>query len=254
MFMKGDVINYLKNFGVFKVGVADPRHGFEKALKGCHPRDVMENCNSVIVFALHVGLDYYATLDYHQKADVESRVFNIYRDWVSYQLANFLINRGYEAVVPHGFKDERNKIAKLSFKLAAFEAGLGVYGRSGIIITPEYGPRINIGVVLTDAHMKPDKPLKDFHPCRECDTCERLCPAKAISKEKPPPLSYNRKRCLNFINEIRRKTKGRIKLCGYCYNHCPEGELKKKVLKISRWKTIKDLNENERKSLLKSLK
>ena len=29
--------------------------------------------------------------------------------------------------------------------------GLGVYGRQSLIITPEYGPRVNFGVVLTDA-------------------------------------------------------------------------------------------------------
>lgn len=252
--MKDDVINYLKNFGVFKVGVADPRGGFLKALEGCHPKDVMENCNSVIVFALHVGLDYYTTLDYNQKANVEPRVFNIYRDWVSLQLANFLIDRGYESVVPRGFKDERGKIARLSFKLAAYEAGLGVYGRQSLIITPQYGPRVNLGVVLTNAHMNPDKPLKNFNPCKECGTCARLCPAKAINIEKPPPTGFNRERCLNFIDKIIEKTKGRIGICGCCYNHCPVGETRKRALKLSRWKTIQDLGENKRKLLLQSLK
>ena len=33
----------------------------------------------MVVFAFHVGLDYYVTLDYSQKGDVESRVLNILR-------------------------------------------------------------------------------------------------------------------------------------------------------------------------------
>lgn len=88
--MKDELEGFLKKFGAFKVAVADPKHGFEMAKEGCHPRDVMKNCNSVIVFAFHVGLDYYTSLDYFQKGDVESRVLSIYRDWVSFHLLTFL--------------------------------------------------------------------------------------------------------------------------------------------------------------------
>ena len=251
MLMRKEVENFLIKFGAFKVGIADPKRGFKMALRGCHPRDIMRNCNSVIVFALHVGLDYYTTLEYDQKGDVESRVFNIYRDWVCLQLANFLIDRDYEAIVPFGFKNSKDKVARLSFKLAAYEAGLGVYGRQSLIITPEYGPRVNFGVVLTDASIKPDKPLKDFNPCKECYTCAKLCPVKAINARMPPPTGFNRKRCLNFIDNIRQKTEGRVKLCGYCYNHCPAGIIKERTFNLGRWKTLLDLNEKERKDMLR---
>jgi hypothetical protein len=62
--IRKEVENFLVKFGVFKVGIADLKRGFKMAFEGCHPRDVMRNCNSVIVFALHVGLDYYTTLEY----------------------------------------------------------------------------------------------------------------------------------------------------------------------------------------------
>jgi len=198
--MRKEVENFLMKFGVFKVGIADPEQGFKMAFEGCHPRDVMRNCNSVIVFALHVGLDYYTTLEY------------------------------------------------------AYEAGLGVYGRQSLIITREYGPRVNFGVVLTNAYMKPDKPLKDFNPCKECNTCAKLRPVKAVNEKKTPPTGFNRKRCLNFIDKIRQKTERRIKLCGYCYNHCPAGEVKERTFNIGRWKTLIDLDEKEKGNLLKILK
>lgn len=79
MTLRNEIEDFLRKFGAFKVGVADPEQGFKTAENGCHPRDVMEKCNSVIVFAFHVGLDYYTTLDYCQKGDVESRLLNIYR-------------------------------------------------------------------------------------------------------------------------------------------------------------------------------
>ena len=253
MLMKDELEEFLEKFGVFKVGIADPRQRFEMAKSGCHPKDVMKNCNSVIVFAFHVGLDYYTTLDYCQKGDVESRVFNIYRDWVSLQLANFLEDKGYNAIIPHGFKDEKEKVARLSFKLAAYEAGLGVFGRPSILITSEYGPRVNFGVVLTDALLQPNKPLKDFNPCQKCDACVRLCPINAINKKMPPPKGFDRNRCVQFIDQIREKTNRRIRSCGYCYNNCPAGEIADKTFHLSKWRTLLDLNEQERKRLLQKL-
>jgi epoxyqueuosine reductase QueG len=251
--MKDELEEFLRKFGVFKVGVADPVLGFKNAKDGCHPRDVMRNCNSVIVFALHVGLDYYTTLDYCQKGDVESRVFNIYRDWVSLQLANFLEDKGYDAIIPHGFKDEKEKVARLSFKLAAYEAGLGVFGRPSVLITPEYGPRVNLGVVLTDASIGSDKPLKGFNPCKECSVCVSLCPINAINKEWPPPKGFNRSRCVQFVYWIREKTKKKIMLCGYCYNNCPAGEIADKAFHLGKWGTLLDLNGQKRKRLLQKL-
>jgi epoxyqueuosine reductase QueG len=251
--MKDELEGFLSKFGVFKLGIADPQQGFEMAKSGCHPRDVMKNCNSVIVFVLHVGLDYYTTLDYCQKGDVESRVLSIYRDWVSLQLANFLKDKGYNAIIPYGFKDEKAQIARLSFKLAAYESGLGVFGRPSILITPEYGPRVNFGVVLTDASIKPDKPLRGFNPCKECDICVRLCPTNGIDKELPPPKGFDRNRCVQFVYWTRQKTRRKIMLCGYCYNNCPVGEISEKTFHLDKWRTLLDLSEKERKRLLQKL-
>lgn len=61
MLMKDELEDFLGKFGVFKVGIADCRQGFKMAKSGCRPKDVMENCKSVVVFALHVGLDYYTS-------------------------------------------------------------------------------------------------------------------------------------------------------------------------------------------------
>lgn len=95
MSIRDEIEDFLRKFGVFKIGVADPAMGFGLAKSGCHPRDSVKNCKSVIVLASHVGFDHYATLDYCQKGDVESRVFNIYRDLVSLRVVHFLEHMGY---------------------------------------------------------------------------------------------------------------------------------------------------------------
>nr|MDO8100176.1 hypothetical protein [Candidatus Njordarchaeota archaeon] len=253
MDLRNKIEDFLRRFGAFKIGVADPERGFGMAKEGCHPRDIMRDCRSVVVFVFNVGLDYYTTLDYFQKEDVESRVLNIYAEWVSHRLADLLLEMSCGAVVPSGFKDEKERIARLSLKLAAYEAGLGVFGRPSTLITPQYGPRTNIGAVLTDASIQLDKPLTDFNPCQECDECVKLCPVNAICKELPPPMGFRRSRCLKFVDQIREETNRRIRYCGYCYNCCPAGETVKKTFNLSKWRTLLDLNEQQRRTLLKTL-
>ena len=66
-------------------------------------------------------------------------------------------------------------------KLAAFCAGLGEVGYSGMFLTPEFGPRQMFAAILTDAPLEPD-PLFDERLCDDCMACVKECPAGAISK------------------------------------------------------------------------
>jgi epoxyqueuosine reductase QueG len=58
----------------------------------------------------------------------------------------FLNQRGYKAIDTL-YKSKTEQLTP--DKLCAYEAGLGVYGRSGLIIHPELGNRIGIAVILT---------------------------------------------------------------------------------------------------------
>jgi epoxyqueuosine reductase len=246
--LKKEVDRFLRNLGVCRFGVADPARGFSHALSGCHPRDVMSDCRSVIVYAFNIGLDYYKDVDYEHNS---IRIGHLYRDWAGLQLITFLRGRGFDATeVPREHADEKSMIARMSFKLAAHEAGVGVFGRPSIILTPEFGPRVNLGVVLTDAVLEPDEPLRDFNPCENCDLCIRICPVEAIEHKMPPPTGFNRKKCVSFVDCLKRKTNERVKLCGYCFDQCPAGKLVHKTLKIRRWTTLRDLEAETRKKLV----
>jgi len=65
-------------------------------------------------------------------------------------------------------------------RLAAFAAGLGEIGYSGRLLTPEFGPRQRIGIMLTDAPLEPD-PLFEGELCDRCMLCATECPGNAIS-------------------------------------------------------------------------
>jgi epoxyqueuosine reductase QueG len=61
----------------------------------------------------------------------------------------------------------------------AVKAGLGVIGKNFLLITPEFGPRIQLTTVLTTMPVLPNPPL-DFNPCKECTICLRECPTNAL--------------------------------------------------------------------------
>jgi epoxyqueuosine reductase len=69
----------------------------------------------------------------------------------------------------------------LSAEHAAVEAGLGTLGLNHQLITPEYGPRVILGLVMTSADIEPDQKIDDalcLGP--ECGRCLAACPADAV--------------------------------------------------------------------------
>jgi epoxyqueuosine reductase QueG len=64
--------------------------------------------------------------------------------------------------------------------LAAEKAGLGVRGKNDYLLNPDYGPRLMLGVILTDAPLIPDTPISNLDFCSSCKICEETCPTGAI--------------------------------------------------------------------------
>ena len=69
-------------------------------------------------------------------------------------------------------------------RVAGFLCGLGEIGYSKVFLTPEFGPRQRLGIVLTEAELEPD-PIYDGPPlCNRCMACVKECPGSAISGTK----------------------------------------------------------------------
>ncbi|MFQ5711040.1 MAG: hypothetical protein ACE5GD_04575 [Candidatus Geothermarchaeales archaeon] len=249
--LRGEIEAFLKNIGVSKVCVADATRGFEKAIRGCHPRDILRDCKSVIAFYCHIGMYYYHYLLYE---GLTRRIGYIHRDWAGYKLVEFLRRRGYQATYPEGYIDEKRRIPIFSYKLAAYEAGLGVYGRSSIIVTPELGTKVLIGAILTDAAIEPDGKLTDFHPCENCQACIKTCPINAISLDAEPPRGYDREACITFTDWLKEKMGDNQFLCGCCYKSCPVGARKRTSFKILVHKTLVGLEAIQRRRLVDEYK
>lgn len=94
-------------------------------------------------------------------------------------ITQYIRNLGYRAVA------SLNDTA-LSIPLA-IQAGLGQYGRHGLLITPEFGPRVRIAKIFTDLPLVPDEPI-DFGVTDTCNVCRRCsdgCPIRAIPSDEP---------------------------------------------------------------------
>ncbi|MFC1978896.1 reductive dehalogenase [Chloroflexota bacterium] len=64
----------------------------------------------------------------------------------------------------------------------AMQAGLGQLGRNGLLITPQYGPRVRLSAVLTDLPLIANEPI-DFGVtefCTACKKCAQMCPSNSI--------------------------------------------------------------------------
>lgn len=107
---------------------------------------------------------------------------------IGYRIGRFLEKAGYRALMvspaePFEMSREtRGLVAELSLRHCAVAAGLGVLGKSRLLLTRDFGPRVNLGAVVTNAPLPADSPLEE-ELCSECRTCIDNCPAKAISEE-----------------------------------------------------------------------
>ena len=89
----------------------------------------------------------------------------------------------YHHVDPLKFEKGKDTQAThpLSAEHAAVEAGLGTLGLNHQLITPEYGPRVILGLVMTSADIEPDTKMETalcLGP--NCGRCLKACPADAV--------------------------------------------------------------------------
>lgn len=76
-------------------------------------------------------------------------------------------------------------------KDAAVLAGLGCIGKSNLLVTPEFGPRVRLRAILLDQKIAATGPT-DFNPCDGCDEpCRQACPQGAFHDQVISPQEMN---------------------------------------------------------------
>ena len=167
------------DFGADLVGVAEIKPEFYYSYRGRHKEHYGEEISELlpygIVFAVEMKREMIDTAP-AMTAMVESSRTYLKAATIGLGISYFLRGLGYSA---RNHMDG-NYLAILP--LVAVAAGLGVFGRHGLLISDRFGPRIKLGLVTTDLTLRCSQPLNvDLERfCGNCGLCSKECPTSAI--------------------------------------------------------------------------
>ncbi|HOX04761.1 MAG TPA: 4Fe-4S binding protein [Planctomycetota bacterium] len=191
-----DVKAWAREFGADLVGIAPAARFAELPLERS-PLAIFPECRSVLVVGRRIlrgalrgveeGTNFQSTYGLFGFRWLEDN----FLAKTTYDLTCRIEAGGFEAVPLFGYCEEGmprglpvaggkpapNVIVDLDF--AARAAGLGAVGRGGFLLTPEYGTRQRLALVLTDAELEAAAAFEGS-VCDDCGSCAAACPFGAI--------------------------------------------------------------------------
>ena len=131
---------------------------------------------------------------------------------ITYTLSDYLRKNGYATEVAHPY----GGIVK--FSQLGQKAGLGYMGQSGLLITPELGPRQKISAIFVSIANLPITECNEHvwitDYCKKCGKCIKACPEKALIEKETccgeEETEFIAKLCI-----------GCSEGCTYCIEGCP---------------------------------
>jgi len=225
------------DWGADLVGIADSEPLSELKL---NPPDLLHGFTRAVSIAIQLPVSVFETI-----LDKPTPIYA-----ATYQTANRILDdlafRTAVAIQKDGFNslpipasqvlDRKNWYAAISHKAVARMAGLGWQGKNLLIITPQFGSRVRLVTVLTNAPLIADTPLKNR--CGSCLLCHDSCPAHAIKGVNTLGHYEDREKALHFSRCVEKLTKDFATLtgigtpiCGICITVCPFGKRIRKANK-----------------------
>lgn len=209
MLTAGKVKAQARMLGADLVGIASLDR-YEGAPLQMDPRQIMPEAKSLIAMAFRVnrgslrGIEEGTFFSNYSSMGYGGLTY-LYMPLVVINLAKFIEDDGYEAI-PYGHQSDWRAIdndgnprsgysrparpgqacpdVMVHLRIAAYLAGLGEIGYSKVLLTPEFGPRQRVGIVLTEAELEPDPIYDGPRLCNRCMACVKDCPGQAISGER----------------------------------------------------------------------
>lgn len=221
------VKDMIRGLGAALVGVADVEP--LKALE-VEPPDLLDPFSRAIAIAIPVPRGVFEKI-----SDRPTRIYravyetvNRLLDDVAVKTAIRLEQDGYGSMpIPASqILDREELTAAVSHKAVARMAGLGWQGKNLLLITPEYGSRVRLATILTEAPLEADAVLKNR--CGTCTLCQEACPAGAVKGVSTEDHYRDRDEALHFSRCVDQTMNHFAKLpgigrpiCGVCIKVCP---------------------------------
>ncbi len=135
-----------------------------------------------------------------------------------------------------GSKDYRKHLSSLSYdishKMVATRAGLGWIGKTGLLISGKFGPRLRLVTILIDSDPGETAIPIDMSKCGKCNICVEKCPAGAANGmlwniNVHRDEFFNAFKCREKCGELaKQKLNVDERICGLCVSVCPVGKNK----------------------------
>lgn len=196
-----------EDLGVDKIGVADADRADGAPMFFASPYSMLEDAESILSLCIKYPKgtfkqldDFYVTLPTF--ANLRKTLLQELNA-AAIGLSRLLGENGYNSVPlgPNIPVDERRWIkCMLSHRYIGQIAGVGEIGANNFLVTPEWGPRIELASVITNAPLVVDGPelVGEIYDekCRDCYKCVDACPTDALNREKEPPYNFDLNKCL----------------------------------------------------------
>lgn len=155
------------------------------------------------------------------------RTVNALIDEIGLKTSIYLEENGFKAIPIPASQSTGELKAAFPHKTAATRAGLGWIGKNCLLVTREYGPRVRLGTVITNAELKTGMPVNESE-CGKCDMCVRNCPSLSLKNSlwtpgMPREEIVDARNCSEFMKKNYQKI-GYGHVCGICIAVCPKGE------------------------------
>jgi len=201
-------------------GIA-PVDRFSSAPKGFHPNDIYGGCQSVLVFAKRLPAESlfasscipYTYINRLITEEVDALTLTLSRKLDALGVKNVPV----PSDDPSEYWEPDRTYARgiLSLRHAGHLAGLGVLGKSTLLINDRLGNMIQLGALLLNEKLEGD-PIATYEACKEnCQLCIQSCPSSALNG-----ITVNQQACRpasNYKNE-----RGFVlKKCWECRRVCP---------------------------------
>ncbi len=163
-----------------------------------HPGKICRDATTVIVYGVTVPRAVLTSPGYHLHLLQRSyHTSYAYLDQVGMDLSRLLEGQGHPAVVVPAYAPlifhDLEPWGLLSLKHAAVQAGLGSFGRSGMVYHPMFGSLLRLGAVVTAAALS-GSPVKMEEPCPPgCNACRERCPSGAYAGD-----TFHKMACLGY--------------------------------------------------------
>jgi len=228
--MQNEVINILPDRENYVVGFADMGDLIAKHYPHRYAVVVGKRLDDAIVDKIEDG----PTMPYYELYNSTNDELNL----ITAKISRFLTQNDIpclqikatvqEADIPAGF----GKTLRMNFshKMAATRAGLGWIGKTDLLVSKAFGPRIRLATVLTHQPIEPfGTPITESR-CGACDICVKMCPGEAANgrlwnSTLDRDEFYNAFRCRDTCRRLSQERLHRqIHLCGICVAVCPVGQ------------------------------